>query len=214
MPKNGGTAMDRKIIVTIGREFGSGGREVGEKLAKTLGINFYDKEIIKMAAKESGMSEEVFKKVDETAASSFLYSIATGGYMVGNHITPTFNLPINDKIFMVESDIIREIAARESCVIVGRCADYILRNNQDLTNVFIKAPIEYRVKRAIECYHLPIEKAEEKILKIDKKRANYYNYYTGDKWGTTAGYDICLDISKVGIDYAVELIKLYIEHRL
>lgn len=203
--------MAENLVITIGREYGSGGREIGRKLAEALGIKFYDKEIIDMAAKESGMSKEVFEKVDETAVSSLLYSIVSGSYVIGSHMTPILDLPINDKLFILESNIIKDIAAKESCVIVGRCADYILRDYKNCINIFIYAPLQTRIAHAIKCYNLPQEKAEQKINKIDKKRATYYNYYTGNKWGQTQLYELSIDSSILGIDATTELIKNFIK---
>ncbi len=207
----GGVYMAENLVITIGREYGSGGREIGRKLAETLGIKFYDKELIDMAAKESGMSKEVFEKIDETAASSLLYSIVSGTYMIGNHMSPLLDLPINDKLFILESDIIKEIAAKESCVIVGRCADYILRDYKNCINIFIHAPLKTRIEHAITQYNLPAEKAEQKINKIDKKRGTYYNYYTGNKWGQTQLYELSVDSSVLGIDATAEFIKGFIQ---
>lgn len=202
--------MAENLVITIGREYGSGGREIGRKLAQALGIKFYDKEIIDMAAKESGMSKEVFEKVDETAVNSLLYSIVSGAYMMGSHISPILDLPINDKLFILESNIIKEIVAKESCVIVGRCADYILRDYKNCINIFIHAPLQTRIEHAITNYNLPKEKAEQKINKIDKKRATYYNYYTGNKWGQTQLYELSIDSSILGIDATAEFIRNFI----
>ncbi len=198
--------MSGKIVITIGREYGSGGREIGRKLAEALGIKFYDRELIDIAAKESGMSKEIFEKVDETAASSLLYSIVSGNYM-----SPLLDLPINDKLFILEADIIKEVVDKESCVIVGRCADYILRDYKECINIFIHAPIKARIAHAIKYYNLPVEKAEAKINKIDKKRATYYKYYTGNKWGQIQLYDLSVDSSLLGIDGTIEFIKNFIE---
>lgn len=204
--------MDKKMIITIARQFGSGGREIGEKLAKSLDIKFYDKELISRAAKESGMSKELFERVDETAANSFLYSIVTGAYMIGNHVSTNLDLPINDKLFIIQSDIIKDIAAEGSCVIVGRCADYILRDNPDCIKLFIHADLDKRIEKATRDYGLAQEKAEANILKTDKKRGTYYNYYTGEKWGIASNYHMCLDSGVLGIDGTVEVIKAYIEN--
>ena len=146
--------MKQKIIITIGRQYGSGGRIIGKLLAEKLGISFYDKEIIEMAAKKSGMSQEAFEKVDETAASSLLYSIATSVSMFGNYVSPQVDLPLNDKLFIIQSEIIKSIAKKGSCVIVGRCADYILKDRSDIINLFIYADKESRKKRAINEYGL------------------------------------------------------------
>ena len=205
--------MAQKLIITIGRQYGSGGRIVGKKLAEALGISFYNREIIELAAKKSGMSEEAFEKVDETAASSLLYSIATGSYMFGNYVSPQVDLPLNDKLFIIQSDIIKSIAEKESCVIVGRCADYILRDRGDVVNIFIHASKEIRKQRAINEYGIAANKVEGYLNKIDKKRSTYYNYYTGEKWGYSSNYHLCLDSSLLGIDGCVHIIESLIKER-
>lgn len=203
--------MEQKLIITIGRQYGSGGRIIGKKLANKLGISFYNREIIELAAKKSGMSEEAFEKVDETAASSLLYSIATGAYMFGNYVSPQVDLPLNDKLFIIQSEIIKSIAVKESCVIVGRCADYILKDRKDVVNIFIHADKETRKKRAIEEYGIEANKVEGYLNKIDKKRSTYYNYYTGEKWGYSSNYQLCLDSGRLGVEGCVHMIESFIK---
>lgn len=202
--------MQKKVVVTIGREYGSGGRAVGKKLADRLGISFYNREIIELAARQTGMSEQTFEKIDETAASSLLYSIATGSYLFGNFMPPHLEVPLNDQLFIVQAEIIKKIAARESCVIVGRCADYILKDRNDVINVFIHAPNEIRKKRTIEEYGANPNKIESFLHKMDKKRSTYYNYYTEHRWGFSANYDLCLDSGTLGIDGCVNMIEAFI----
>ncbi len=205
--------MSKKVIITIDRQYGSGGRAIGEKLSKDLGIPFYNKEVTEMAAKQSGMSKEVFDKVDETAASSLLYSVVTGAYMFGNHVPPTLDLPINDKLFIAQTEVIKSLANEGSCVIVGRCADYILRDDESVVNIFIHADLPVRLERAIKEYQLPPEKAEAQLNKIDKTRANYYHYYSGEKWGNSFNYKLCIDSGMLGIEGSVAVIKAFIEQR-
>lgn len=205
--------MKQKLIITIGRQYGSGGRIVGKKLAEALGISFYNREIIELAAQQSGMSEEAFEKVDETAASSLLYSIATGAYMFGNYVSPQVDLPLNDKLFILQSEIIKSIAIKESCVIIGRCADYILKNRKDVINVFIHASKEARKQRVIDEYGITANKVESYLNKIDKKRSTYYNYYTGEKWGYSTNYQLCLDSSVLGIEGCVHMIESFIHEQ-
>ena len=162
--------MDNKIILTIGRQFGSGGREVGQKLAKELGIGYYDKELMALAAKESGLSEEFFEKADEKASSGLAYGL----------FPPYADVLSNDRLFLYQSDTIRNLAEKGSCVIVGRCADYILRDNPDCLSFFIHNNKENRIQRIIESQNLTVEQAEELMLKTDKSRAAYYNYYRRD----------------------------------
>ncbi|MBU3804587.1 MAG: cytidylate kinase-like family protein [Candidatus Cellulosilyticum pullistercoris] len=205
--------MKQKIIITIGRQYGSGGRIIGKLLAEKLGISFYDKEIIEMAAKKSGMSQEAFEKVDETAASSLLYSIATSVSMFGNYVSPQVDLPLNDKLFIIQSEIIKSIAKKGSCVIVGRCADYILKDRSDIINLFIYADKESRKKRAINEYGISSNKVDSYLHKIDKKRSTYYNHYTGEKWGNYLNYHMCLDSSILGVEGTVHMIEEFIKER-
>lgn len=205
--------MKQKIIITIGRQYGSGGRIIGKLLAEKLGISFYDKEIIEMAAKKSGMSQEAFEKVDETAASSLLYSIATSVSMFGNYVSPQVDLPLNDKLFIIQSEIIKSIAKKGSCVIVGRCADYILKDRSDIINLFIYADKESRKKRAINEYGISPNKVDSYLHKIDKKRSTYYNHYTGEKWGNYLNYHMCLDSSILGVEGTVHMIEEFIKER-
>lgn len=205
--------MKQKVIITIGRQYGSGGRIIGKLLAEKLGISFYDKEIIEMAAKKSGMSQEAFEKVDETAASSLLYSIATSVSMFGNYVSPQVDLPLNDKLFIIQSEIIKSIAKKGSCVIVGRCADYILKDRSDIINLFIYADKESRKKRAINEYGISPNKVDSYIHKTDKKRSTYYNHYTGEKWGNYLNYHMCLDSSILGVEGTVHMIEEFIKER-
>lgn len=203
--------MDNKYVITIGRQFGSGGRAIGQKLAKKLGISFYDKELISIAAKKSGMSPDVFKNVDETAANSLLYSLSMGLFSFGNGPLAMGDLPVNDKLYLLQHDIVKDLAAKEPCVFVGRCADYILKDTPHTISVFIHANMEYRKKRAIVVHSIDEKKAETIINKTDKTRANYYSFYTGQKWGHTQNYDLCIDSSKLSDDQIVDLICSYID---
>lgn len=197
-------------IVTISRQYGSGGREIGEKLAKKLGIPFYDKELITRAAKESGFSEAAFENVEKKATSSLLYSISMGMNAYGNHDIGFTNLSLDDQVYLAQSNVIRKIALEGPSVIVGRCADYILRDQLDAIHVFIWADLAFRRERAVNKYHLPEEKAEENILKYDKRRANYYNYHASEKWGRAENYHLSIRSDYVGIDNSVELLADYI----
>ncbi|CRZ35516.1 cytidylate kinase [Herbinix hemicellulosilytica] len=201
-----------KNIITISRQYGSGGREIGEKLAKKFGVPFYDREIITRAAKESGFSEAFFENAEKKATNSLLYTIAMGMNAYGNQDIGFINLSLDDQIYLAQSDVIRKIAGEGPCVIVGRCANYILKDRREAVHVFIWADLAYRKERAINLYGMPKEKAEDNILKIDKQRANYYNYYTGEKWGRTENYHISVRSDYVGIDNAVEIIADYIKY--
>lgn len=195
-----------KIIVTIGRQYGSGGKEIGERLAKELGIPFYDKELLTAAAEKSGICKEMFETHDEKPTSSFLYSLVVGSYASGQ-------TPINHKLFLAQFEAIKEIAAKESCVILGRCADYALEGDPDVVNVFVHADIETRIKRAVKYYAVEENKAEDIINKTDKKRANYYNFYSGKRWGSAESYDLSINSGFIGIDNAVNIILQFIEMR-
>lgn len=211
IPNLGGATMDNKYIITIGRQFGSGGRAIGEALSKKLNIPFYDKELISLAAKESGMSPEVFENVDEKAANSLLYSLSMGLYSFGSGFSAMGDLPVNDKLYILQHKIIRNIAEQGPCVIVGRCADYILRDNVNCIKIFIHANMEFRKKRAIEVHNIEKARAEHIISKTDKSRANYYSFYSGQKWGMSENYDLCIDSSKLSENNIVELISSYID---
>ncbi len=203
--------MNNKYVITIGRQFGSGGRAIGQKLAEKLNIPFYDKELISIAAKESGLSPEIFNDVDETAANSLLYSLSTGMYSFGSGMLAMGDLPVNDKLYLLQHQIIKDLSIKGPCVIVGRCADYVLKDNPHCVNVFIHANMEYRKQRAIVVHNIEERRAEQIINKTDKTRANYYSFYTGQKWGQPQNYDLCIDSSKLSDDQIVELIYSYID---
>ena len=164
-------------IITIARQYGSGGREVGQKLAQILGVKCYDRSLLSLAAEKSGLSVEALQHAEEKAASSLLYTLVMSSNMYHSSVDH-FNVPINDKLFCAQSEIIREIAEKESCVIVGRCADYVLSEHTKLVKVFLYADFEERVKRICAEHSIPEAEARDKIVKTDKRRANYYNYYT------------------------------------
>ena len=197
-------------IYTIGREFGSGGYEVGRMLAERLGIKLYDKELLAQAAKSSGFCKEIFENHDEKPTSSFLYSLVMDTYSGGSYSSaPFLDMPLNHKVFLAQFDTIKKIAEQESCVIVGRCADYALADNPDCLNIFVHAEMEDRISWISKRKDLTENKARDLIQKTDKQRASYYNYYTSKKWGDSRSYDLCLNTSKVSVDDCVELILQY-----
>ena len=199
-------------IYTIGREFGSGGREVGEKLAAKLGIKLYDKELLQQAAKDSGFCEEIFENHDEKPTNSFLYSLVTDTYSVsGYSAAPFLDMPLNHKVFLAQFETIKKIAEKESCVIVGRCADYALSDNPDCINIFIHADLDVRIKNVSRNLNITENKARDIINKTDKQRASYYNYYTSKKWGDSKSYNLSLDAGKLGTDNCVEMILKFRE---
>lgn len=199
-------------IYTIGREFGSGGKAIGEKLAERLGIKLYDKELLQQAAKDSGFCEEIFENHDEKPTNSFLYSLVMDTYSVsGYSAAPFLDMPLNHKVFLAQFETIKKIAETESCVIVGRCADYALADNPDCINIFIHADMDIRVRNVCKSLNITENKARDIINKTDKQRASYYNYYTSKKWGDSKSYNLSLDAGKLGIDNCVEMILKYRE---
>lgn len=202
--------MKCKSVITISREFGSGGREIGAELAKKLDIDFYDKELISLAAKESGIDPVLFERIDEQAANSLLYSLSMGIYSFGQTgFSPRDQISVNDQLYLLQHEIIKKLA-QKPCVIVGRCADYILRDRDNCVNIFIHADIDYRVERSIRIHNLPENKAEAIVRKTDKARANYYQFYTELKWGLANNYHLSINSSKLTKDQVVDVIINYI----
>lgn len=198
--------MENKTIITISRQFGSGGREIGKKIAEQLNIPFYDKELIEIAAKESGMDEELFVEDDERTSRGF-HLLGAIGYSLGGPLSAMTELTLNDRLFIIQSEVIKNLAEEGSCVIVGRCADYILQDRKDVLNVYIHANMKDRMERAVHSYEVDERDIERSVKKIDKRRANYYEYYTDCKWGRAENYDISINSSTFGIDGSVEIIK-------
>lgn len=200
-----------EFIVTIGRQFGSNGRIIGQEVAKKLGVKCYDKELLTKAAKESGVSEELLHSLDEKPTKSFLYSVVMDPYAFAFSGTQGFQMNLNQQAFKATYDTIQKIAEEESCVIVGRCSDYVLRHHTGLLNIFIYAPIDVRIKTIMERFNLPENKAKDQIVREDKARASYYNYYTSKKWGDLNSYDLCINSSLMSsedtADYIVELVN-------
>lgn len=197
-------------IITISRQYGSGGREIGQKLAKHYDIPFYDNEIITRAAKESGFAEETFARAEDKATNSLLYSLAMGINVYGNQDFGFSGLSLDDRIFLAQPDVIRKVAEEGSCVIVGRCADYVLKEREDVVNLFIKAAMSFRIERAVSEYDIEENKAADVILKNDKRRGNYYNYHVGEKWTDLNNYDLVVRSDLSGIDNAVKCICTYL----
>lgn len=202
--------MQEKYVITLSRQFGSNGRHIGMALAKALGIKFYDKEVIKLAAQKSGISEKMFEQADEMPSNSFLYTLSMGERSFGQNINYMDCLS-NDKLFLMQSKVIRELADEGSCVIVGRCADYILRDKHRCYNFFIHASDEYRVEHVMQENNIGEKEAKELIKKIGKKRASYYNYYSDVEWGIARNYHLSLDVTNLTEDEAVTILKHYIE---
>lgn len=202
-----------KRVITIGRQYGSAGHDIGEMVAEALGYSFYDKELVELAARASNIAPEAVKGLDEKATSSLLYSLANGSYSVRGMSGPLYyEMPLNDKLFLAQSEIIKEKAKSENCVIVGRCADYVLEEEEDieLINVFIHAPADYRIQRVADAFGLTAKKAKERVVKTDKQRKTYYNYYANRDWGEIENYDICLNSGTLGIERSAKMIIDYI----
>lgn len=195
----------KKVIVTIGREFGSGGREIGLKLSEKLGIPFYDKKLIVHTAEKTNLEESIVEKYDEQHSFPAFSS---------SNIFDIYQMPMSDRIYIAQADVIRDIAAKDSCIIVGRCADFILDENPDVFKVFITAPMKDKIERKRPLLEGKKDsEIESHISKIDKKRAKYYTYYTDRTWGKASTYNLCIDSSILGIDGTVELIAKAIEMR-
>lgn len=200
-------------IITIGRQFGSGGREIANTVSEKLGIPVYDKEMLAVAAKDSGICQELFESHDEKPTNSFLYSLVMDTYSMGYSPNTYMDMPLNHKVFLAQFDAIRKIANEGSCILVGRCADYALESYENCLSVFIHASLDARIRRIASLYDLTDVKAKDMILKSDKKRATYYNYYTNKKWGAAESYELCLDSSKLGIQGTSDAIISYVEMR-
>lgn len=195
------------IIVTIGRQFGSGGRHIGELVAKELGVPFMDEELITLAADNSELCKEAVAEADERSANSLLYTLAMGSSAMLH--SSQYHMPINDKVFLVQSDIIRGAAEKGSAVIVGRCADYVLRDHPRLLSVFIYAENDFRINNVATRGKITKAEAQSLINKTDRRRANYYNFYTGNRWGVMENYDLTVDGSKLGAEKTAKLIADY-----
>ena len=199
-------------VITISRKYGSGGRLIGQKLATKLGIPFYDKTIIEMAAKNTGISEGYIERSGETIANSFLFNMAYAGQANYRYIAQS-DTPINDKVYYAQEAIVKQIADKGGCVIVGRCAEYILRNNPNAVRIYVTAAMPDRVERAINEYGVEPEGVEKEIKRVDKGRANYFKFYTHEQWGDMELYDLCINTSHTGLDGAVEIIEALLNAR-
>jgi cytidylate kinase len=199
-------------VITVSRQYGSGGREIGKLLADKLGIPFYDNELINRAAKETGFALSAFENAENKASNSLLYSIAMGMNAYGNQELGFTNISLDDQIYLAQTNVIQKVAEEGPCVIVGRCADYVLKEKPGVINVFIWADINYRIKRVMETDKLTEAKAAERIHKIDKGRANYYNYHSSDKWGRIENYHLSIRSDYIGIDRCADCIRSYVEY--
>ena len=198
-------------IITIGREYGSGGRQIGQEIAKYFGIKCYDKELLEHAANDSGICKELFENHDERPTNSFLYSLVMDTYSFGYSSSGFSDMPMNHKIFLAQFDAIKKIADEGPCILVGRCADYALESYPNVVSVFIHADLDARIRRIARLYNLTDAKAKDTIVKADKKRASYYNYYTNKKWSDSASYELCLNSSELGIEGTAKAIEQYVQ---
>ena len=205
--------MNKKFVINIGRQLGSGGRLIGEKLASQFDIAFYDKELIQIASKESGLGKEFFEQADEKKSHSLIGGLLGLRTNINNEVYGN-NYLSNETFFKIQSDVIRELAEKKSCLFVGRCADYILRDHPCCVNLFITADTGDRIRRVAHDQSLTLEKAQEKIEKMDKKRAEYYNYFSNKVWGAAESYHLCINSSVLGIDETVAFTHRFIEQKL
>ena len=207
--------MEDKFVINIGRQLGSGGKAVGEAVARRLGIGVYDKQLINLAAEQSGLCPEVFERVDEKESRNLFSTLVAylRSPFVGSEYAGS-NVLSNDALFKIQSDVIREVAARESAVFVGRCADYILRENPRCVNVFITADDADRIERIRRRQGVSAEEARAVMERIDAKRASYYDYYSSRTWGVASTYHLCVDSSVLGIDGTVDFVLEFVERKL
>ena len=202
----------KKFVISIGRQLGSGGKEIAEKLSERLHIPVYDKKLLEVAAKESGLDATVFENADEKESNSLFggfFSIhgSLSGFVSGGSCMES------DQLFLIQSEAIRKIAEREACIIIGRCAEYVLRENPDMVSIFITADTDERVRRVAKKEMLNLEKAKEKIEKGDKKRRSYHDYYATTRWGEAQSYDLCINSSLMGIEGTVDFLYSFIKAR-
>ena len=201
------------MVITICREYGGGGKYIGERLAQELNMKLYDKEILSRVSEESGIDLNILEQVDEKQEQSFWYTFATSLYETADSIDPmNQKLPSNEKLFIEQARVIENLADKEDCIIIGRCSNIILKNKPNVFNIFIySSNLEFKIQRKIKYSNIKDRnEVEELINKTDLEREKYYNYFTGKKWGDREDYDIMIDTSKIGIDNTVELIKTYL----
>ncbi|MDC7245437.1 MAG: cytidylate kinase-like family protein [Sphaerochaetaceae bacterium] len=198
-------------VITISRQFGSGGREIGRGLAEHFNIPFYDSVIITMAAEKSGMNKEVLENLDEKASNRFLYTLPSGLPNLGQLSTPAlYNIPLSDTLFLTEYEIIQDLGKKGPCVIVGRCSDYILKDMEDHVSLFIHASEQYRTKRIAEYEQISEKEAASKISKYDKERKRYHDYYAANTWGDASFYDLTINSGLLGIEKCIKVISSFV----
>ena len=205
--------MSDNLIIAINRQYGSGGKEIGTLLAKELGIPIYDQEIPELASKKSGIRKDYFEKVDEKPTDSFLYALAMNTFSMNGTVNPFDHALSSDRLFNIQAETVQGLAKKSSCVIIGRCAEYILRDEPKLVSVYVCGQMEKRVECICRMYQLSEKEAQKMIMSIDKKRDSYYGYYAGKDWRACASYNLSLDSGVLGTEKTKEMIKKYIEVR-
>lgn len=207
--------MGKKFVVNIGRQLGSGGREIGERLAARLGISFYDKELIRLASEASGLCPEFFERADEKASQGIIGGLFGMRFpFVNDGAIPPTNYLSNDSLFKVQSDVIRRLAEEKSCLFVGRCADYILREHPCCINIFVSASPKARIECLCKMHGISEDEAENMMNKSDKKRSEYYNYYSFKTWGAADTYHLCIDSSALGIEKSIDFIEEFVRLKI
>ncbi len=198
-------------VITIARQYGASGRFTGELLSEMMGIPCYDRELITMSAAKSGYNEDVVESYDEKAQSSLLYTLAVGSVDYGTPVPLAYHMPMSDKLYIMQSNIIRELADKSPCIIVGRCADHVLNENEKRVAVFLKAELSVRAERVAERHNISLSEAQDMCVKTDRRRAAYYSHYTGQKWGRSDLYDLMIDTTRIGAHGAALVIKQYVD---
>lgn len=198
--------MKRYPIITISREYGSAGHDIAKELAARLDIPYYDGELIAMVSQNSGIPAELFHAAEDTATNAFAFALKSMG------VNAPYGVPLNNQLFLIQSEFIRTIADTGPAVVVGRCADYVLENYAPTLNIFISADLENRVERTAQMEHLTMEEAKKTVLRKDKARATYYTFYTDRQWGDLHNYDLVINSSVIGIDASIDLLEFYVKH--
>ncbi|MDF2907011.1 MAG: hypothetical protein K0R34_2332 [Herbinix sp.] len=202
-----------KYVITIARGYGSGGRTIGKMLSEELGIPYYDRDLLRFASDDSGINEQLFAKADEKLKKSLLFKIAKNIYK-GELIPPdSDDFVSNDNLFNYQAKIIKELAETETCIIIGRCADFVLKDYPNVVRLFVHAPLQDCIDTLVDMTGKSEKEVEKQILEIDKHRADYYKYYTGREWENAKHYDLCLNSSKLGFGKCVEIVKSYLDIR-
>lgn len=205
--------MKEHFVITVGREYGSGGREIAKLVAQKLNVPFYDKELLTLAAQKSGICQEIFEHNDEKTTVSDMLPV-TAGTGFGAGVGLGLQMPMNQRVFLAQFEVITNLAKEQSCVIVGRCADYVLRDNPNMVTVFITADLDERVSNVCKRRNCSEEEARKLIEDKESTRSSYYNYYSGKTWGASASYDLCINASRLGAEGTKEFIADFIRRRM